>query len=67
MKDFNPFNELVWLIMSCILLALILTMFIGQLILAGGWQWWAWFLLLMVANGIAMVVFAYQEYKQSKQ
>lgn len=53
--------------MSCILLALILTMFIGQLILAGGWQWWSDFLLLMVANSIAMVVFAYQEYKQSKQ
>lgn len=62
----NIFTELVWLVMSCTIFVLVLTMFVGQLVIAGGWQWWAWIMLAMVGLAAGMVKLAWNEYKQSK-
>ena len=53
--------------MSGSILVLILTMFVGQLVMAGSWQWWAWIMLVLVGLATALVKLAWNEYKQSKQ
>lgn len=61
------FARMVWLGMSCTIFVLSLTMLVGQLVMAGGWQWWAWIMLAMVGLAACLVKLAWNEYKQSKQ
>lgn len=55
------FARMVWLGMSCAIFVLALTLLVGQLIIAGGWHWWAWLLLVLVAICALLVRLAWNE------
>ena len=66
MKDFNPFTGIGQFLLACIIAALVVTMFIGQLCIAGKWCDFMWLMLLLVVLSLYGCKVSWKEYKEGK-
>ncbi|MBR1525037.1 MAG: hypothetical protein IJ640_00055 [Prevotella sp.] len=67
MKDFSPFTGMAQVILWSVLFVNVIALTVGQIVMAGHWEWWMLIMIVLVLLMAAGLHIVWKEYKEDKQ